>query len=442
MGNCLSRSVWRYGMDNEEPEEHEVNEEHGDLVLEEIKKINKYLLSLYENELKFKRPEDEVKCITSSVEIIVDSIMTAVGKECPESEISQQYMVGSMAEGTSIIEPNEFDFLVTLKHFSNRSDINLTAIHDCYYKVKINDQPVDPICFSTKLHKVILSRRFQELYSNVKSEYGNLSIKSTTVCEHGPASVIKLMWQPSTKMAEPFDILVDITPFIEQQGVDTAIQASDVAIPAHYEALVRDDKYILVGLPWDTKPLISSFTTTEVKIIRNLSAHHKMCFMLLKYCLNDVIVKDIYNTYQSAFSSYKIKTFVLRHAAICDTITNDKTEMRSSLYTCLFDILRDMQRNMHLGEYYVDGIFGKICGLSGLFSSFQEPIINFQIENTLQILVQIGKQGNTSYNYLKFQKTCHRDSIHPAVQARADRLARDNVECHLSHRCKIHKKYI
>ena len=56
------------------------------------------------------------------------------------------------------------------------------------------------------------------------------------------------------------------------------------------------------------------------------------------------------------------------------------------------------------------------------------------------MLVQIGKQGNTPSNNLKFRKICQRDSIHSAVQERAERLDQDNVECHLSHKCTIHGK--
>ena len=74
------------------------------------------------------------------------------------------------------------------------------------------------------------------------------------------------------------------------------------------------------------------------------------------------------------------------------------------------------------------------------FYEFRGNVIYIHIENTIQMLFQIGKQGNTPFNNLKFRNICQRDSIHSAVQERAERLDRDNVECHLSRKCENHYK--
>ena len=78
-----------------------------------------------ENELEYKRPDAEVECITNDVEAMVKKILTLVGISDPRFEISHQYLVGSMAEGTRIGEPDEFDFLVVLKHFSEPDAIRV-----------------------------------------------------------------------------------------------------------------------------------------------------------------------------------------------------------------------------------------------------------------------------------------------------------------------------
>ena len=53
---------------------------------------------MYKNDIKFKRPDMEVECITSVVNSFMTKLMTAVEDEEPMLEISQQYLVGSMAE--------------------------------------------------------------------------------------------------------------------------------------------------------------------------------------------------------------------------------------------------------------------------------------------------------------------------------------------------------
>ena len=231
--------------------------------------INKYLVGLYENDLKFKRPDAEVECITCAVETIIEQIMTAVGNKDQTCQISYQYLVGSMAERTSILEPDEFDFLVVLKHFSKQSGIDIKWSHQDVFQVNKKGRRVDDLDnFVEKLHQVIPSLCLQSV-----DDFGKLSIKSSTVCRHGPASVIKLLWEPSSKTSKSLDILVDITPCIEQHGIDTVIQASDVSILARFKALVRDNKYML--LPKYGK-FVSTCTTTEVKLVQTLSAHHKM----------------------------------------------------------------------------------------------------------------------------------------------------------------------
>ena len=63
------------------------------------------------------------------------------------------------------------------------------------------------------------------------------------------------------------------------------------------------------------------------------------------------------------------------------------------------------------------------------------------IDNVVQRLVKIGKEANSVDRFVEFRKACHRTYTHHVIQTRAAILARDNVECHLSLKCKIHEKF-
>lgn len=146
----------------------------------------------------------------------------------------------------------------------------------------------------------------------------------------------------------------------------------------------------------------------------------------------------------------------MKHAVRCETITDSNKATSNTFYTCLVDILRylrDYDHEINIDQYLQDykGELDRVQNLQSKgihykgrafdIGTFRTNIYLHVEYFTIQKLLQIGKQGNTPSNDLQFRKACHRDSIHPAVRERADRLARDKVECHLSHKCKIHSEY-
>lgn len=159
-----------------------------------------------------------------------------------------------------------------------------------------------------------------------------------------------------------------------------------MAIDSHYEALLRDNKFLLVPSEY---VFVSSYTTTEVKVVQALSAHHKMCYMMLKYCLNNIIIHTSDFPYQPRFSLYFLKTFILRHAERCKVKDNKPTSENS--YMCIMDVFFDIQRNVN-GD--VDGIYNTFE--HRLFRQINALLQ--QINNIIKALHQIGQAGKTPCN--------------------------------------------
>ena len=72
---------------------------------------------------------------------MIGNIATKIGKIESAFEISHTYLAGSMAEGTSIIQPNEFDYLVVLKHLSQPGAVEINKQNGETRSCNIKEMP-------------------------------------------------------------------------------------------------------------------------------------------------------------------------------------------------------------------------------------------------------------------------------------------------------------
>ncbi|XP_053389024.1 uncharacterized protein LOC128552053 [Mercenaria mercenaria] len=88
-----------------------------DNVLEEEKncKLTYFFRDILKKRIDFQMSSDEVTDIISAVEFLVRIIVTAVSSNVIWLPFSRIVKVGSMAEGTSVGSPDEFDYLVVLE---------------------------------------------------------------------------------------------------------------------------------------------------------------------------------------------------------------------------------------------------------------------------------------------------------------------------------------
>ena len=272
--------------------------------------------------------------------------------------------VGSMAEGTRIGLPNEFDFMVVVDTydcddiksvFSGERGTFIKLKRDCRREAKAFRHRNNCYCTSKNrckcndlayMDKGIIKSTNEAirnalsviqrdgLFFAVQSFPGRLRLVNSNTTIHGPAIQFNLLWETYGigVMQNPMEISVDLVPVIEFEINAYFRHRLDVYHRKFYRELRDTDKVHVVppksNADDDTEGLFKvSFALTELKLIRNVSEMHKKCFMLLKY-----ICKT--NESSSSFTSFVLKNLMFQHSVCC------KNE---GLGRCLMKILQDLK---------------------------------------------------------------------------------------------------
>ncbi|XP_053373224.1 uncharacterized protein LOC123532846 [Mercenaria mercenaria] len=353
-----------------------------DLTPEEETKMNKFLHFIDETELKFERPPEEINDIKEAVHEVVDSFAKHLENTDPLLAVSHKYAVGSMAEGTKIKEPDEFDFILVLKELTAdnvsvetitgediyiecddtcnwyhspapmpiiqkcTSDVEYQHIHlpltnlansdNTYKKFPGKWRRLGYVC-SWKNHFLQCLERDSEnmlgfLNLEVKKSTGTIKNKnqdiSKVLINVGPAMKLTLLWE--SKSGNQLEIDVDIVLAIEMNGIENVIAMEEVPCQMYRKILLETNQFFLVPIQ-EAYPDVCfkvTVTTTKQKIMTNLSKEHILCYRILKYLFQR---KGDCNS-ENLLSSYFLKTFLLRHAVLCKCQYNPAR--------CLTDILK------------------------------------------------------------------------------------------------------
>ncbi|XP_045170373.2 uncharacterized protein LOC123532847 [Mercenaria mercenaria] len=354
-----------------------------DLTPAEETKMNKFLHFIDETELKFKKPPEEINDIKEAVHEMVDSFAKHLENTDPLLAVSHKYAVGSMAEGTKIREPDEFDFILVLKELTaDNVSVETITKEDIY--IKCDDTEFD--CFNDHFHKPMpviqkctgdvdyqhvhlpftnlanldsKNKKFPGKWKklgyvcnwknhflkclnkdsegmlgflnlNVNKSTGTIKNKNLDISEvlinAGPAIKLMLLWE--SKSGNQLEISVDIVLAIEMNGIENVLAMEEVQCQMYCKILLETNQYFLI--PIHTAHTDVCFkvtvTTTELNIMTHLSKEHILCYRILKYLFQGKW------TSANLICSYFLKTFLLRHTELCKCQYNPAR--------CLTDILK------------------------------------------------------------------------------------------------------
>lgn len=330
----------------------------------EVKKLNKYLCDLHDRELVFSRSAGEIEDIKLAVEDMVERITSKFVEygDGQMYEVSQKYLVGSMAEGTRIKEPSEFDFLVVLKNLSVPGALEIILIDnekDCKnYLTKYDHafkhahlQAIDSNLLKTfKDNYLIYDRLIDKDFlkyifeidlvqssirkiecKTIERNTGTLSFYNYQTKHNGPAFTLQMEWIPKSSVkSEKLSISIDMVLAIDISH--HVARNEDTNVPQYFDQL-KDDDFCFVlptSYAYHDHPCFKfTFTLTEVKLMKSLSVHHMACYRLLKY-----IVFRCGERVSRAFPSYVIKTVLLGHSLECFEIKN--------FLACVIEIIAKM----------------------------------------------------------------------------------------------------
>ncbi|XP_053399840.1 uncharacterized protein LOC123557540 [Mercenaria mercenaria] len=297
-----------------------------------LERINEFLIYLDREELMFKRSDTEVNDIKDAVGKAVDSFGKYIGKKYPLLAVSHKHAVGSFAEGTRLKEPDEFDFILVLKYFNEENVSVDRCMKDCediadvkpHAHIKIRNlewwnakateteewQDNGTVCNwldFVDMHSFTWAEC--EWNVDIDTPSGKLSNSETDLefTSNGPAFTFELLWIP--KQGERLQISIDASLALERRGVTEVIELEDVPCQEFIPDLLKEDTHFIVyGEGEDGFKY--TFTTTEVKLMRKISASHRRCYRILKFLFAVENCGGIVET-------YILKTLLLRHANSC-----------------------------------------------------------------------------------------------------------------------------
>lgn len=360
-----------------------VKSEHEQMVTK-----NMYFQWLLER-LQFKRSTKEPQDIVYAVNNLVNRIATELGKVNESLKVYRVVNVGSMAEGTKIREPNEFDFLLVLEKLSYHGAVEMrrecsngpgyghVVIKNEWLKSQYSNFMSDGKLKSTQnsqisylLHRVFryekgIRQAFQAALESVissqrrnllcQTETGSMVLKEGITC-HGPAFSLSFCWTPSDKNSTYLEINVDLTPAIDVQLTEEIVKESDCYDWRFYWALKTLNRFMAVPCQRETSCgeglcFRLSFTETEVQMLRAsdqwhlqnpqvpnylqvfndaMREHHIKCYKVMKYFF------EMKGEKPELFQSYALKTILLKHMCHCSRNEN--------ISLCFDEIIEDCLR--------------------------------------------------------------------------------------------------
>ena len=351
--------------------------------------LDRFYNDLYNKELKLKLGDVELADLYSAVNDFVRRIANDVGRKDPRLKIDDVISVGSAREGTQICTPCEYDFLLVLKELSNNNDLilyagcpdSLSYVHvylhgarsrrcfndiakDGYLKATQNYENYIPFYLQHGLRQILKTSLQSVATDNasleVSNDSGTLKFKSTEIEAHGPALMLLLSWQ-SHHGSDPMDISIDLCPAIRTLPlrlfagkVEELITPESVACQSYYEHARKTVSVLLIPCRRSATCVYGlcfkvAHTETEMRLMENITEHHRRCYKILKYLINgrpgpsiakkSVLSKVYYPFYDypTQVHSYALKVLVWNHHYKSKCIENN------CLSSCLDEILSDLK---------------------------------------------------------------------------------------------------
>ena len=290
--------------------------------------LNRFYNEFYIKELCFRHQEGHE--IKKAVSEMVERIVNQIGYFDQRLRINETLLVGSAAEETQIILPNEFDFLLVLQRFSQPGSIRL--VKDCsnddrHVHVVVEDNDLltqhwdllkdkhlicghqgtfctgsiyglRDICLDA-VEKAVRLVYFNEnnnlIYNNkpIENTLGTLTLYHYSCDENGPAFNLKCKWRRKCDN-EDIDISIDLC-FVMRfcKPLSEMIHSEDLECRTYYEFAQKCGSVMVMPLKESDschggECFKIIFTEAELLLCTELSDHHKKCYKIMKYLLNGV----------------------------------------------------------------------------------------------------------------------------------------------------------
>ncbi|XP_045208534.2 uncharacterized protein LOC123560404 [Mercenaria mercenaria] len=324
--------------------------------------------------------QENVKCekaikLQKAVAACINIFLAEVTKEEPMFKPAELIQVGSFAEGTKILEPDEFDFLVVIDELSKPGavaiDNDLEKIqgqthlpHSGYVTLVVADDnlktkwerycengllqcfqnSIDRARFGSIFIKVI--RKFYSEHVPVKKADAVITCSSTETDFLNCAMVMPAVNDIALNLRrvefktpnvlidfelDGMKIGVDLSPAIRYYSITDCFKPNDCAGVALSDAILNRESLLLVAnRNFDFRVTV---TEAEVGYIQRIMKHeHKVIYIFLKYINYSFTTK---NKKWEPYSSYMLKNICLRHDLNCQHETR-------TISSCFKDVLEEL----------------------------------------------------------------------------------------------------
>ena len=326
--------------------------------------LNKFFNDLYAKKLGFTLNEYEVLDIRNAVIVMVHNIAGRTGNIDQRFKIGKVIVVGSDPEGTQIVQPKDYDFHLVIEELSHEDILDISSecpdkegcVHTRLKKTDTALQWKQLLCdgnlvstngtsqsthrygFRQEFHKALQTAVESLKNEQIQMKTGILHMKKV-ITKHGPAFTLSFTWQHQDRN-ETLEIFVDLCPVIRVIGqLDQIIKLTDAdaTCDVYFDYIKKVGSLMLI--PCSRTMSCKSglcfrmtFTSAEILLVRDMSAHHRKCYKILKYILNGILARTA-----TVFHSYALKTLVLNHHY------KEQCTEENSIAKCVLMILMQIQ---------------------------------------------------------------------------------------------------
>ena len=397
---------------------------------------------------------DKAMQIQTAIAKLLKDILKEVEKLEPLFRVAEVIQVGSYAEGTKIIQADEFDFLAVIEALSlegtvvleNNEDGLVSALLDqgllntelarlceegvlkCFQAPSMAASFSGPERFGTIFVKAVRNAyksgtfpRRGGRFADMAPEYfriigGGLEVTSI----NGSPLILKEVQcrLPNILLEftyEGIPISVDLSPAIRYHKIDDCIDSTKCVNPELMRAIQNYGSLLLVGSHTEGRYRIT-VTESEVEYMQGIiSRDHKLLYILLKYMCH----RFTKTSNRAPFSSYMLKQICLRH----DAEYRSGTEQLSGCVAKIIEHIRQCCIEKHLSSVLNNGV-----NLFNLFSLVDGRIWHLRLHflHVLQGLQQRSKENST---YEEFRGYLN-DAIDKSAQQLSD-FHKDKPVLHL-----------
>ena len=338
--------------------------------------------------------------------------------------------VGSGKEDTQIIRPCEFDYILILRALSIPGAVSITPANPedkrrVFMHVKLEDDDVRSIFhefsdddylrgshwlpwYRQGLRELFLSAVNQSVVLNsratIKLSTGQLKMRRWKPKSHGPAFMIRLVWERKTKKKyTTMEISVDLCPALKLD-----IEPFKNVLPPfdpYYLDFIDNIQSVLL-MPREGHLFKVTYTEFELLCTSHLSQHHRKCYKLLKYLLNgepfpretptNRLITPFMDS-KTVFHSYALKTLVWTHHYL--RMCNEKADLGS----CISKILNDLRWNRRRAQNPFVGDWTTFENVSYDTSQDERPskesLSTLRLKRVLKGIERVKQTPNEGYNF-------------------------------------------